>query len=95
MALITPEDYLELERAAETKSEYYLGEMLAMARVSLVHTIIVVNIGSELHNQLSERDCTVHISAARLAVTSDEFYTYPDVMVIRGKPVFIDAHLDT
>ncbi|HMF76966.1 MAG TPA: hypothetical protein VK604_15010 [Bryobacteraceae bacterium] len=33
-----------------------------MGRVSLVHTIIVVNIGSELHNQLRTRDCTVHAS---------------------------------
>jgi Uma2 family endonuclease len=28
---LTPEQYLEIERAAEYKSEYYDGEMFAMA----------------------------------------------------------------
>ena len=29
---LTPEEYLEIERTAETKSEYYRGEMFAMSR---------------------------------------------------------------
>jgi Uma2 family endonuclease len=92
---VTPERYLELERAAETKSEYYRGEIFAMAGAKLAHTIIVTNLIAELRDQLRKRDCTAHSSDARLAVKSDGLYTYPDVMVICGKPAFIDAHLDT
>ena len=94
-SLITPEQYLELERAAENKHEYYRGEMFAMSGASFPHTIIAMNVGSGLHNQLRGRNCTVHASDARLAVKSDGLYTYPDIMVVCGNPVFIDAHLDT
>ena len=31
----------------------------------------------------------------RLAAGDSGLYTYPDVMVICGKPAFIDAHVDT
>jgi Uma2 family endonuclease len=92
---ISPEQYLEMERAAETKSEYYRGEIFAMAGASHIHTIIVVNIGARLHSGLEKRDCTVHASDSRLAVKADGLYTYPDLMVICGKPAFIDAHVDT
>jgi Uma2 family endonuclease len=94
-SFITPERYLELERAAEIKSEYYRGEVFAMAGASLTHTIIVTNLIAEFRDQLRKQDCTAHASDARLAVETDGLYTYPDVMVICGKPAFIDAHLDT
>jgi Uma2 family endonuclease len=55
----------------------------------------VTNLIAELRDQLRKPDCTAHSSDARLAVKSDGLYTYPDVMVICGEPVFIDAHLDT
>ena len=34
---LTPEQYLEIERKAEFKSEYFNGEMFAMAGASLTH----------------------------------------------------------
>src|SRR5499425_3734224 len=46
---ITPQEYLELERKAETKSEYLDGEIFAMAGVSRDHVRIVVNIITELN----------------------------------------------
>ncbi len=94
-SLITPEQYLELERAAENKHEYCRGEMLVMSGASFAHSIITGNLVTEFNNRLTSRDCTVHASDARLAVKSDGLYTYPDVMVVCGNPKFIDAHLDT
>ena len=37
---LTPEEYLALERQAETKSEYLRGEVFAMAGASYAHTTI-------------------------------------------------------
>jgi hypothetical protein len=47
-----PERYLELGRAAETKSEYYRGKIFATAGAKLAHTIIVTNLIAELRHQL-------------------------------------------
>ena len=38
---LTPEQYLEIERAAEFKSEYYCGTMYAMAGGTYVRNLII------------------------------------------------------
>lgn len=40
----TPEQYLEIERSAEFKSEYHVGQMFAMAGASHEHNIIMGNV---------------------------------------------------
>ena len=92
--LLTPEQYLEIEREAEYKSEYYQGEMRAMARVSEPHVLIVVNIAAGLHTQLRKRPYFVYMSAMRLAVSAVRLYTYPDVAVVSGKSQFVDDRRD-
>jgi Uma2 family endonuclease len=42
----TPDEYLALEQAAEFKSEYYQGEIFAMAGSSLNHSRIVLKFSS-------------------------------------------------
>jgi len=49
---LTPAEYLEIERRAERKSEYFEGEMFAMAGTSLEHAEIIVNLGRELSQHL-------------------------------------------
>src|SRR5438270_12489076 len=92
---LTPQEYLERERAAERKSEYYGGGMFAMAGASLRHGTIVLNLAAELRSSLKGKPCAVYSTDVRLAVGATGLYTYPDVMVICGKPAVIDAHLDT
>ena len=92
---MTVEEYLERERLAENRSEYYCGEMFAMPGASIGHSGIVTNLIGELSHKLRQRPCVVCSSSLRLAIAANGFYTYPDVMVICGKPSFIDAHVDT
>jgi Uma2 family endonuclease len=93
--LLTPEEYLEIERRAERKSEYFKGEMFAMAGASLAHVVIVGNLGRELGNLLEAGPCGVYSSELRLRVSPDGLYTYPDLMVICGDPQFADNRGDT
>ena len=41
---ITPEEYLATERVAEFKSEYYQGEVFALAGASNNHNLITANL---------------------------------------------------
>jgi Uma2 family endonuclease len=92
---LTPQQYLERERAAEYKSEYYTGEMFAMAGASFAHVTIVKNLVIELGSRLRQKPCDVYPTDLRLATSPSGLYTYPDVMVICGEPVFIDSYVDT
>lgn len=91
--LYSPEEYLVRERAAEYKSQYYAGEIFAMAGGSPRHNVILLNVGGELRAKLKGRDCTVYPSEQRLKIPATGLYTYPDVSVVCGKPQFNDEDL--
>ena len=57
---LTPEEYLEIERKAEFKSEYYRGEMYAMAGAGRAHNLIVANLAREVGNQIRSRPCEAY-----------------------------------
>jgi Uma2 family endonuclease len=90
-----PEEYLALERAAEFKSEYIDGEIVAMTGGSRAHSLIAGNVLGELRSALREQPCEVHGSDLRVTVEVAALYTYPDVTVICGEPVFEDEAEDT
>src|SRR2546426_8326451 len=92
---LTPEQYLEIERKAEYKSEYFGGEMFAMSGASRAHNLLVANLLGSVHPQLRERKCELYPSDMRVRVSTTGLYTYPDVIVICGEPQFSDECLDT
>jgi len=92
---LTEEQYLEIERKAEFKSEYYQGEMFAMSGAQMPHILITGNAFAELRQQLRRRPCTVYSSELRVCVTAAGLYTYPDVVVVCGEPKLLDSAFDT
>lgn len=92
---LTPQEYLERERKAETKSEYSGGVVVAMAGASKRHNRITANISGELHGQLKGEPCQAFVSDLRVGVPECNRYYYPDVAVVCGEPIFVDAELDT
>ncbi len=92
---LTPEQYLEIERKAEFKSEYYQGEMFAMGGARWTHNRLVANLIATLHQQLRSRACQTLPSDMRVRVCSTGLYTYPDVIVVCGEPQFLDETRDT
>jgi Uma2 family endonuclease len=51
-APLTEEQYLRIEREAETKSEFHDGQMFAMAIVSPIHALLASRIGALLYPQM-------------------------------------------
>jgi len=93
--VITEEQYLEIERKAERKSEYFQGEMFAMAGANVSHGRINFNLVALLSRQLSGSDCEVLFSDLRVKVPATGLYAYPDVLVVCGELEFSDKHRDT
>jgi Uma2 family endonuclease len=92
---LTPEQYLEIERLAEFKSEYYQGEMFAMAGAREAHNLIVLNLAAALHQQFRPRPCRAYMSDMRVRVSATGLYTYPDILAVCGEPQFLDERRDT
>lgn len=104
---LTPEEYLAIERKAETKSEYFNGEMFplrgmgkphdafAMVGASRKHNLITANIIITLGQQLRDNSCELYPSDMRVRIPAADLYTYPDVVVTCNEPKFEDDDLDT
>ena len=92
---LSPQQYLAQERRAEFKSQYFQGEMFAMAGASREHNLIVANIVRELGNALKDRRCEVYPSDMRVKVAKSGLYTYPDATVVCSQPEFEDDQFDT
>ena len=92
---LTPQQYLEIDRAAERGSEYYDGEMFPMTAVTLVHDRIFDNVSASLRTQLQNGPCTKVGSNVRVRCGPAGPYFYPDILVFCGAPVLEDSHEDT
>lgn len=92
---LTPEEYLAIERQAEFRSEFYQGEMFAMAGASWRHNKISGNIFGHLFAQLQSSRCSATMNDMRICIEQSGLYTYPDVTVVCGEPRFLDNQLDT
>ncbi|MCI0493714.1 Uma2 family endonuclease [candidate division KSB1 bacterium] len=93
--VLTVQDYLELEEAAEYKSEYYKGEIFAMAGGSSNHNRIALNLASHLNIGLMNTKCQAFISDLRVWVASEDFFTYPDIFIVCNKIEYYLKRTDT
>jgi Uma2 family endonuclease len=92
----TPEEYLALERQAESRNEYLKGEIFAMTGASRRHNLITGNAFAALHAQLRRGGgCEVYSTDMRVRIPEMDLYTYPDLSVTCGEPRFEDGELDT
>jgi len=91
----TPEEYLALEETADYKSEYYQGEIFAMAGGPANHNRIALNMASMFNLAFESGSCEAFASDVRLLVKKIDLYTYPDVMVICGQIEFVAGRADT
>src|SRR5664280_1384699 len=92
---LSPEEYLEIERKADYKSEYYHGEMFAMSGVSRRHDRINVQLTFLIGQHLRGKRCEAFTANMRVLAASSGLYTYPDLSVACEEPQFADAQVDT
>ncbi|CAD5959696.1 putative protein sll1609 [Planktothrix tepida] len=82
----TPEEYLELEIASETRNEYRNGEIIPMTGGTPDHNEIAGNLYTLLKFALRGQSYRIFITDQRLWIPEVSLYTYPDVMVLQ-KPL--------
>lgn len=91
----TPEEYLELEEAADYKSEYIDGQIIPMAGGSINHNRIALNLSAGLNFAFRQQNYEVFMGDVRLWIPNQRIYTYPDVMVVAGEPEYFNNRTDT
>ena len=84
----TPEEYLALEEVAEYKSEYHDGEIIPMTGGTTNHNEIAGNFYSHFKLAFRGQNYRIYMGDVRLWIPRYRRYTYPDVMVIEGAPVY-------
>lgn len=84
----TPEEYLELEKNAEEKHEYRDGEIVLMTGGTTNHNKLAGKLYARLLLALEDKGYEVYMGDVRLWIPRYRQYTYPDVMVVQGKPIY-------
>ncbi|MEH2070950.1 MAG: Uma2 family endonuclease [Nostoc sp.] len=90
----TPEEYLELEEAADYKSEYIDGQIIPMAGGTINHNRISLNLSAALNFAFRQQDYEVFMGDIRLWIHQKRTYTYPDVMILAGEPEYFNNRSD-
>ncbi len=105
---LTVAQYLAIERQAEFKSEFYQGEMFAMGdagrrpnavkdntlHTSRIHNTIKNNLIVDLDRGLSGSGCLT-CSGDNRDVSRTGLYTYPDIVIVCGRPEYDPEDRDT
>ncbi|HLO85290.1 MAG TPA: Uma2 family endonuclease [Nostocaceae cyanobacterium] len=89
------EEYLASEETAEYRSEYRNGEIVPMTGASLNHNQIIINLIIAITLAMREQNHFVYTSDLRLWIPRYREYTYPDILIIQGEPVFEEGRTDT
>jgi Uma2 family endonuclease len=78
---MTPEEFLEWEELQEIKYEYFDGEVFSMTGGTIPHAAIALNLASALKNHLRGGKCSAFMSDAKVGVSENGPFFYPDVVV--------------
>lgn len=92
---LTAEAYLALDRAAEGRSEFFDGEMFAMAGGTWNHGVVAANFTGALNRRFDGRPSQAVSENVRVKIDATGRYTYPDVAALCGAPQFEDSVGDT
>ncbi len=92
--IMTADEYLRIERLAETRSEYVNGKVYAMAGGTIRHNLIAVNICRRLGNQLEKRPCMIFSSDVKVRIDKANAFRYPDLSGLCGPILHHDDEQD-
>jgi Uma2 family endonuclease len=92
---LTAAEYLAIEREAPLKSEFYNGEMFAMAGASREHNAIKDNLIIEAGSRLKGRRCRTFSSDQRVQLTPTGMFVYPDIVLVCDPPQYSELDRDS
>ncbi len=88
-------EYFAQEDQVEHRSEFYQGEIFAMAGGTPNHNRLAGNVYTSLRSALRGKPCAPFMADVRLLVKRRQLYTYPDVMVVCGSLQYAPGRNDT
>jgi Uma2 family endonuclease len=92
--IFTEEEYLQMEKAATERHEFYKGEIfymqghgdfLAMSGTGNRHNIIFSNLFIGLGIRLKGKSCQPYGPDMRVNIPENTLYTYPDISIFCGE----------
>lgn len=78
---MTPAEYLAWEAEQPVRYEYINGNVYAMAGGTLPHNDIAINLTTALKNFLRGTGCKVRMADAKVEISEQGPYFYPDIVV--------------
>jgi Uma2 family endonuclease len=79
---LTADEYLQFEKEAQEKYEFFRGEIFAMAGASPRHNQIFENLYLQLGFALKGKPCQPYGSDLRIHIPQNTLYNYPDISII-------------
>lgn len=92
---MTVAEYLAIEKSATFKSEFFDGEMFAMAGASRQHNRLKDNLVIRIGSQLLGGPCQTFSSDQRLLIDRTGLYCYPDLLIVCGEVESTEDDVDT
>lgn len=92
--VVSPEEYLALERQALDKSEFFNGEIIPMAGATRNHNRIRDNVNGKIIQHLEESSCQSFSSDMRVHLPATGLYAYPDIVIVCGEPQLLPDEFD-
>ncbi len=89
----TAEEYLNEEREGTTKREFFNGKVLSKAGSNRLRSLIASNTTIAIGNRIRGQKNEVYAGNMRVQLNPERF-SYPDVVVVSGKPNFLDKEFD-
>jgi Uma2 family endonuclease len=92
--LLTPEQYLEMDRKSDVRLEYYFGEVFDMACGTEQHSALKMRLAATLITQLDGKGCSEFDSDLRICVDPANHYAYADAFILCGPPQRVGERRD-
>ena len=91
---LSPQEYLEIERVAETKSDYLNGIIVAMAGAKYRHNLVAGALLRLIGNAFVDRPCVAFGSDMKVRIEKANVFRYPDASALCGPIDFFDDSED-
>ncbi|MGB0562808.1 MAG: Uma2 family endonuclease [Spirulinaceae cyanobacterium] len=86
--ILTPTEYLEREETALERHEYRNGEVIKMVGSTADHDRIAGAFYRQFPTEIDAQNYEIFIGDMKLWIPATNLYTYPDIVVITGDPVY-------